>query len=275
MIMITMPATIASTSKYWATLLPIMLAEAPSRTKTVVNPNTKSTAEPITFLEVFVEGSSAVSSEKLTPAIYARYGGTIGSTQGETKEIKPAIKAEVKVTSSNLVFLSAIQKLACSQPFEYVIHQTYRNIRKILYIKIDEIKADWLRLMSKFYKLVFSRWIIALAIIIPLTTSVRAAELIMMEQDACPWCEQWHEEIGVIYNKTKEGKIAPLRVVNIHDEWPEDLKGIRIERFTPTFVLVENGKEIDRLRGYTGDEFFWFLIGEMIKKLPEETDSQG
>ena len=97
----------------------------------------------------------------------------------------------------------------------------------------------------------------------------------MMEQDACPWCERWHEEIGVIYNKTTEGKLAPLRVVNIHGEWPDDLKNIRKERFTPTFILIEDGKEIDRLRGYTGDEFFWFLIGEMLKKLPNKPDSQG
>lgn len=96
----------------------------------------------------------------------------------------------------------------------------------------------------------------------------------MLEQDACPWCERWHEEIGAIYNKTEEGKIAPLRVVNIHSKWPDDLKNVTIERFTPTFVLIEDGMEIDRLRGYTGDEFFWFLLGKMIKKLPNVPDSK-
>lgn len=106
-------------------------------------------------------------------------------------------------------------------------------------------------------------------------TSGHAAELIMLEQDACPWCERWHEEVGGIYSKTDEGQIAPLRIVNIHDKWPEDLENIRKERFTPTFILIEDGKEIDRLRGYTGDEFFWFLIGEMLKKLPDSNDSNG
>jgi len=105
------------------------------------------------------------------------------------------------------------------------------------------------------------------------THTAWAAELVMMEQDGCPWCERWHEEIGVIYNKTTEGKIAPLRVVNIHGPWPEDLKNIRKERFTPTFVLINDGNEIDRLRGYTGDEFFWFLLNEMLDKLPNKPDS--
>ena len=96
-----------------------------------------------------------------------------------------------------------------------------------------------------------------------------AAELLMLEQTGCEWCERWHEEIGPIYPKTSEADIAPLRRVDIDDAWPEDLKDIRIDRFTPTFVLVENGTEIDRLHGYAGEDFFWFLVGEMIKKLPD------
>ena len=106
------------------------------------------------------------------------------------------------------------------------------------------------------------------------SSSAFSAQLVMMEQRACSWCERWHEEIGGIYNKTEEGKRAPLRVVNIHEPWPEDLNNIRIERFTPTFVLVENGIEIDRLRGYSGDEFFWFLLGEMLDKLPEADEPE-
>lgn len=99
--------------------------------------------------------------------------------------------------------------------------------------------------------------------------SARAAELIMMEQAGCSWCERWHEEIGVVYDKTTEGRRAPLRIVNIHGDWPDDLANIRIERFTPTFVLVNDGVEIARQRGYAGDEFFWFHLQEMLKKLPE------
>ena len=96
-----------------------------------------------------------------------------------------------------------------------------------------------------------------------------AAELIMLEQQGCAWCLRWHKEIGGIYPKTEEAKIAPLRFVDIHGQWPEDLAGIRREAFTPTFVLVEDGQEIARMRGYSGDEFFWFLLGEMLAKLPK------
>ena len=83
-----------------------------------------------------------------------------------------------------------------------------------------------------------------------------AATLIMYEQDYCEWCEQWHDDIGVVYHKTTEGKRAPLRRVDIHDTIPEDIAHIKVERFTPTFVLIENGEEIGRIRGYPGEDFF-------------------
>ena len=102
-----------------------------------------------------------------------------------------------------------------------------------------------------------------------------AAELLMLERDGCVWCERWHEEIGPIYPRTAEAAIAPLRRVDIDGPWPNDLASVRPDRFTPTFILIENGVEIDRLRGYPGDGFFWFLIGEMLDRLPREPGNSG
>lgn len=97
----------------------------------------------------------------------------------------------------------------------------------------------------------------------------KAAELVMMEQAGCAWCIRWHKEIGPVYAKTPEGQAAPLRVVDIHKPLPVDLAFLTVERFTPTFVLVDGGKEIGRMRGYAGDEFFWFLLAELVGKLPD------
>lgn len=106
-------------------------------------------------------------------------------------------------------------------------------------------------------------------------TASRAAELIMLEQQACEWCEMWHAQIGPIYPKTEEGRRAPLRQVDIHGSMPEDLPGIRSDHFTPTFILVENGKEMGRIRGYPGEDFFWGLLGRMIKDLDEAQAKQS
>ena len=97
--------------------------------------------------------------------------------------------------------------------------------------------------------------------------AARAAELVMMEQAGCAWCARFNAEIAPAYPNTDEGRLAPLRRVDIHAPWPDDLAAIRPEHFTPTFVLVENGREIDRLRGYPGDEFFWSLLDGMLAKL--------
>ena len=41
------------------------------------------------------------------------------------------------------------------------------------------------------------------------------------------------------------------------------------ERFTPVFVLIDNGREIGRIRGYPGEDHFWGLLGTLLAKLPE------
>ena len=97
-----------------------------------------------------------------------------------------------------------------------------------------------------------------------------AAELIMIEQDGCVYCEKFNREIAQAYPKTEEGKRAPLRRINLDDEWPEDLSQVKTQQFTPTFILVENNKEYARLKGYPGDEYFWFLLNEMLDKLDDK-----
>lgn len=93
-----------------------------------------------------------------------------------------------------------------------------------------------------------------------------AAELILFESDGCPYCERWHEEIGVIYNKSDEGKVLPLRTVDHDFDLPADLSAIRGVYFTPTFVIWEDGKELGRILGYPGEDFFWPMLSELIEQ---------
>ena len=97
---------------------------------------------------------------------------------------------------------------------------------------------------------------------------VLADDLVMVEQDGCHWCEKWHAEIGHIYPKTDEASRAPLRQVNLRN-LPDDIAFSSPPVFTPTFVLVAEGKEVARMEGYSGDEFFWFLLGQMLQAHPE------
>ena len=104
-----------------------------------------------------------------------------------------------------------------------------------------------------------------LALLAPLPAA--AAELIMFEQKGCVWCQRFDRDIAPSYGKTDEGRRAPLRRVDIGGPPPADLAFVRRERFTPVFVLVDNGREFGRIRGYPGDTFFWGLLAGMLEKL--------
>jgi len=87
----------------------------------------------------------------------------------------------------------------------------------------------------------------------------------MFEQAGCSWCEAFDREIAPTYPNTDEGKRAPLRRLDIMGELPPDLAFLSVERLTPLFVLVDQGREIGRIRGYPGDDHFWGLLSVMIK----------
>lgn len=93
-----------------------------------------------------------------------------------------------------------------------------------------------------------------------------AAELVMFERPGCVWCERWNAEVGTIYPKTRESCLAPLRRVDILQPMPEDLREIVHGGLTPTFVLVDGGVEIGRIRGYPGEAFFWSLLDELLAR---------
>lgn len=108
----------------------------------------------------------------------------------------------------------------------------------------------------------------ALGFVFMTVTPATAAELVMFDSPVCEYCEQWDEEIAAIYPKTDEGRAAPLRRLSIHDPLPEDLSKIKAIVYTPTFVLIENGRELGRISGYPGEDFFWGFLENLIAKLP-------
>ena len=91
-----------------------------------------------------------------------------------------------------------------------------------------------------------------------------ASELVMFERAGCAWCARFNAEIAPIYAKTDEGRSLPLRRIDLAQPIPADLAGIDPGAFTPTFVVVDKGREIGRIRGYPGDAFFFGLLGRIM-----------
>lgn len=97
----------------------------------------------------------------------------------------------------------------------------------------------------------------------------KSAELVMFRQALCDWCEVWDKEIGGVYHKTPEGRSAPLRQLDIRERRPVELQRISPVVFTPTFVLMHEGREVGRIMGYPGEAFFWELLDKLIERLPK------
>lgn len=112
---------------------------------------------------------------------------------------------------------------------------------------------------------------------LPLTVIAEApsTELLIVEEKGCVYCAKFNREIAVAYPKTREGRIAPLRRLDLHEAWPEPLAHIERPGFTPTFILLYKNQEIGRLVGYNGDEYFWFLLGELLQKIDQTTASES
>jgi hypothetical protein len=107
----------------------------------------------------------------------------------------------------------------------------------------------------------------ALAALPPCAPS-EAAELLMFEQPACPFCAAFNREIAPDYPRSQAGGIAPLRHVDIYQSRTGGIDGLDPAVFTPTFVQVDKGREVGRMMGYPGRRFFYSEIQALLDRLP-------
>ena len=106
---------------------------------------------------------------------------------------------------------------------------------------------------------------VLVALLWPVTP--HAAELLMFERDGCVWCQRWNQAVGPIYDKTGEAERLPLRRLNIDEQRSSDFTLVSTVVYTPTFVVMDNGREIGRITGYINDDAFWGLLGTLVAKL--------
>ncbi|WP_193164917.1 YbbN family protein [Microbulbifer hainanensis] len=105
--------------------------------------------------------------------------------------------------------------------------------------------------------------------------ALSAAELLYIFEPHCAPCRAFDHDIGGIYSKTEEAHIAPLRRVNINTIHGKHvvLGNRQVDVNTdiigaPTFILISDGREIDRFSGYSQDELFWMSLQRLLNRLP-------
>ena len=92
------------------------------------------------------------------------------------------------------------------------------------------------------------------------------SQLIMVTSDHCPYCQAWERDIGVVYHKSTYAPSLPLTRVYLESKMPEDITFQRPVVGTPTFLIIHDGQEIDRQRGYIDAEMFWWWLSEHTTK---------
>lgn len=96
-----------------------------------------------------------------------------------------------------------------------------------------------------------------------------AAELVVFSQKGCVYCAAWERDIGRIFERTDEARRVGLRRVDMDAPRPPDLAGLTDIRVSPTFVVVDEGREIGRVLGYRDQDQFWGLLHPILDRLPK------
>jgi len=95
--------------------------------------------------------------------------------------------------------------------------------------------------------------------------------LVYVYQDSCGACRKFDAEVGSIYPKTGEGQAMPITKVSL-DDWragKHPFQGCSRSAVvgTPTFLLIQDCTETDRITGYSSDELFWLAVARMKNSL--------
>lgn len=120
------------------------------------------------------------------------------------------------------------------------------------------------------------RWLVLLGClgIVPVQPAA-ALELLMFERSGCPWCLRWNREVAPAYEASEEGRLAPLRRINLDRGQPQGLGLAMPVHYSPTFVLVDEGREIGRVIGYIDASTFWGLLTKMVRDHRERSGTEA
>ena len=113
----------------------------------------------------------------------------------------------------------------------------------------------------------------ALALALSVPGAASAAELVMYTRAGCPFCVRFEREVAPIYPKTREGKLAPLHRVELRAGGFSDPSLKEPVVATPTFILVDEGRERGRITGYLNEDMFWGLLGSLVAGIDRSQDN--
>lgn len=89
-------------------------------------------------------------------------------------------------------------------------------------------------------------------------------ELVVMEAPGCVYCTLFRRDVLPSYSASQQAKDVPIRFVDLNDEAATALGLDGPIDVVPTFVVMKNNREVGRIPGYMGPEFFFHSINYII-----------
>jgi hypothetical protein len=88
--------------------------------------------------------------------------------------------------------------------------------------------------------------------------------LLFVDKAGCPWCLRFERESLAGYLASDLARAAPLERASLDAGQPASAMLKEPVRFTPTFVLLRDDREIARIVGYQDNALFFGMVEKLI-----------
>lgn len=94
-----------------------------------------------------------------------------------------------------------------------------------------------------------------------------SVELVVFEHADCQYCRVFRSDVAPRYASGTQAERAPLRFINIEHTGTHGIGGLNASiHMVPTFVLMQEGREVDRIVGYWSPDNFFKMVAYMLMK---------
>ena len=89
-------------------------------------------------------------------------------------------------------------------------------------------------------------------------------ELLVVEVDNCIYCRIFRRDVAPTYQGSGRNRSVPMRFVDLNAPDVDRLSLAAPIDSVPTVLVVENGREVGRIAGYVGPEFFFHSLDRIL-----------
>jgi hypothetical protein len=91
-------------------------------------------------------------------------------------------------------------------------------------------------------------------------TNAPRTEVIVFEIGGCKYCTMFRDNLGARYLASTTNRAAPMRFVDVGKLDPQSFQLSADINTVPTIVVLQDGREVDRVEGYPVPELLFGMV---------------